>query len=79
MLRRGGEPVGLNPNIRVYRYSKGQFFDCHYDDSNNLTLPSNPPLPYFTQEIEGRLEKRSWSLSKLGHCFSTNMETIVYW
>ncbi|EWG38850.1 hypothetical protein FVEG_14961 [Fusarium verticillioides 7600] len=40
----GGEPVGLNPNIRVYRYSKGQFFDCHYDDSNNLTLPSNPPL-----------------------------------
>lgn len=26
---RGGEPVGLSPNIRVYRYSKGQFFDCH--------------------------------------------------
>jgi len=22
----GGEPVGLNPNIRVYRYLKGQFF-----------------------------------------------------
>lgn len=26
---RGGEPVGLSPNIRVYRYSKGQYFDCH--------------------------------------------------
>jgi len=25
----GGEVVGLNPNIRVYRYSKGQFFDRH--------------------------------------------------
>jgi hypothetical protein len=25
----GGEPVGLNPSIRVYRYTKGQFFDCH--------------------------------------------------
>lgn len=25
----GGEPIGLNPNIRVYRYSKGQFFDQH--------------------------------------------------
>lgn len=25
----GGEVVGLNPNIRVYRYSKGQFFDQH--------------------------------------------------
>jgi hypothetical protein len=27
--RRGGEPVGLSYNIRIYRYSKGQFFDCH--------------------------------------------------
>ena len=25
---RGGEVVGLNPSIRIYRYSKGQFFDC---------------------------------------------------
>ncbi|KAJ4147875.1 hypothetical protein LMH87_002376 [Akanthomyces muscarius] len=34
----GGEPIGLSPNIRVYRYTKGQFFDCHYDESNNVTL-----------------------------------------
>lgn len=25
----GGEPIGLNGNIRIYRYSKGQFFDKH--------------------------------------------------
>lgn len=25
----GGEPLGLNPNIRVYRYTKGQFFGKH--------------------------------------------------
>jgi hypothetical protein len=25
----GGDVVGLNPNIRVYRYTKGQFFDQH--------------------------------------------------
>jgi hypothetical protein len=25
----GGTPVGLSPNIRVYRYLKGQFFDKH--------------------------------------------------
>lgn len=25
----GGNVVGLNPNIRVYRYTKGQFFDQH--------------------------------------------------
>jgi len=26
---RGGEVVGLNPSIRIYRYTKGQYFDCH--------------------------------------------------
>lgn len=25
----GGDVVGLNPNIRIYRYSKGQYFDQH--------------------------------------------------
>ncbi|KAF1358549.1 hypothetical protein EJ07DRAFT_166793 [Lizonia empirigonia] len=41
----GGEVIGLNPNIRIYRYSKGQFFDQHYDDSNNVTVPGSPPTP----------------------------------
>ncbi|KAF7192830.1 hypothetical protein HII31_05813 [Pseudocercospora fuligena] len=36
----GGEILGLNPNIRIYRYSKGQFFDQHYDDSNNIEFPA---------------------------------------
>ncbi|KAL6830060.1 hypothetical protein V8C40DRAFT_239243 [Trichoderma camerunense] len=55
----GGEPVGLNPNIRIYRYSKGQYFDCHYDDSNNLILDSVPVkttwtlLLYLTSSAEG--------------------------
>ncbi|KAJ5950660.1 uncharacterized protein N7479_009073 [Penicillium vulpinum] len=35
----GGDPLGLNPNIRIYRYSAGQFFGQHYDDTNNITLP----------------------------------------
>ncbi|KAH8677080.1 hypothetical protein BGZ61DRAFT_360453 [Ilyonectria robusta] len=60
--RWGGELVGLSPNIRVYRYSQGQYFDCHYDDSNNLTLPLDPPaavrttwtlLLYLTSAAEG--------------------------
>lgn len=25
----GGDVVGLNPNIRIYRYKKGQYFDQH--------------------------------------------------
>ncbi|KAL5604814.1 hypothetical protein BROUX41_001848 [Berkeleyomyces rouxiae] len=33
-----GEPIGLNPNIRIYRYTKGQFFDAHYDDWNPVSL-----------------------------------------
>ncbi|CAG7990671.1 unnamed protein product [Penicillium olsonii] len=37
----GGEPLGLNPNIRIYRYSAGQFFGQHYDDANNITF--TPP------------------------------------
>ncbi|KAL3420224.1 hypothetical protein PVAG01_08723 [Phlyctema vagabunda] len=42
----GGEVVGLNPSIRIYRYTKGQFFDCHYDESNVLTLATKPrPTP----------------------------------
>ena len=55
---RGGEVVGLNPSIRIYRYTKGQFFDCHCksfplrqyhvlicfsdDESNVLTLNTKP-------------------------------------
>ncbi|KAF2841995.1 hypothetical protein M501DRAFT_998227 [Patellaria atrata CBS 101060] len=40
----GGEVACLNPNIRIYRYRKGQFFDQHYDDSNNVVIPGNPPI-----------------------------------
>jgi hypothetical protein len=32
----GGKVLGLNPNIRVYRYSAGQFFDRHVDESNDI-------------------------------------------
>jgi hypothetical protein len=38
-MKRGGEPIGLNPSIRIYRYTKGQFFDCHCT-LLSLTTPS---------------------------------------
>lgn len=44
----GGEVIGLNPNIRIYRYSKGQFFDQHYDDSNNVTVSGLPARTTWT-------------------------------
>lgn len=34
----GGEPLGLNPNIRIYRYSPGQFFAQHCMDTLSLLL-----------------------------------------
>jgi hypothetical protein len=33
-----GEVIGLNPNIRIYRYKPGQFFDRHYDESNKVVV-----------------------------------------
>ncbi len=35
-----GEVLGLNSNIRIYRYKPGQFFDQHYDESNKLFFGS---------------------------------------
>ncbi|KAL8673606.1 MAG: hypothetical protein Q9168_001961 [Polycauliona sp. 1 TL-2023] len=44
----GGEVCGLNPRIRIYRYSKGQFFAQHYDESNTLALPQCPATTTWT-------------------------------
>ncbi|KAI9715548.1 MAG: hypothetical protein M1828_000800 [Chrysothrix sp. TS-e1954] len=55
----GGEVLGLSPNIRVYRYQKGQYFDQHYDDSNTITCQGIPArttwtlLLYLTSANEG--------------------------
>lgn len=45
----GGQPLGLNPNIRIYRYSKGQFFAQHCMSSSIYsTLPTLHSLSYQT-------------------------------
>ncbi|KAF4583007.1 Prolyl 4-hydroxylase, alpha subunit [Ophiocordyceps camponoti-floridani] len=58
----GGKTVGLNSNIRVYRYTTGQYFDCHYDDDNDVEVLTDPPTParttwtlllYLTSSTEG--------------------------
>ena len=36
----GAKPVGLNSNIRVYRYGIGQQFGKHVDDSNFVRVPA---------------------------------------
>lgn len=35
-----GEVVGLNPNIRIYRYSQNQFFDAHCTSVLYLSSPA---------------------------------------
>ena len=54
----GGDVVGLNPNIRIYRYTPGQFFDKHYDDSNTLTLAS----PSSSPDLSPVQAKTTWTL-----------------
>ncbi|KAJ5419013.1 uncharacterized protein N7487_002563 [Penicillium crustosum] len=67
----GGEPLGLNPNIRIYRYSAGQFFGQHYDDANNITLP--PP----NSRSKATPARTTWTLLVyLTSC--TGGETIFY-
>lgn len=53
----GGEVLGLNSNIRIYRYTPGQYFDRHYDDSNNILFqPSLSPVAAATPA------KTTWTL-----------------
>ncbi|KAJ5481294.1 hypothetical protein N7475_000106 [Penicillium sp. IBT 31633x] len=67
----GGEPLGLNPNIRIYRYSAGQFFGQHYDEANNVTLP--PP----NSRSKATPGRTTWTLLVyLSSC--TGGETIFY-
>jgi len=48
---RGGKVIGLNPNIRVYRYVKGHFFDAHCKS----TLSSTHHLSFLVPRTEDRL------------------------
>ncbi|OAX80263.1 hypothetical protein ACJ72_05404 [Emergomyces africanus] len=66
----GGEVLGLNPNIRIYRYQPGQLFDKHYDDSVSLTIPSTNTTPTIRA-------KTTWTLLiYLTTC--TGGETVFY-
>ncbi len=55
-LKRGGEVVGLNPNIRIYRYSPGQFFDAHCRcyTSDQVFVP-----PVLTKQLSRRRLQQS--------------------
>ncbi|KAJ9486432.1 hypothetical protein VN97_g6898 [Penicillium thymicola] len=67
----GGEPLGLNPNIRIYRYSAGQFFGQHYDDANNITFPA------LNSRAKATPARTTWTLLVyLTSC--TGGETIFY-
>ena len=54
------QPVTCNPNLRLYKYTKGQWFGRHYDGANNIDFPSNKKTenaPYSSAEVkEGQTE-----------------------
>ncbi|KAI9861586.1 MAG: hypothetical protein M1813_005196 [Trichoglossum hirsutum] len=62
----GGEVIGLNPNIRIYRYQKSQFFAPHYDDSNALLYPPST------------LAKTTWTLLLYLTAPSAGGETVFH-
>lgn len=47
--------IGLNPNIRIYKYTKGAFFGPHYDDSvrHNGARSTWTLLIYLTESLIG--------------------------
>ncbi|KAJ5338462.1 hypothetical protein N7452_005190, partial [Penicillium brevicompactum] len=69
----GGEPLGLNSNIRIYRYSAGQFFGQHYDEANNVTF-----TPASTKaKAKATAGRTTWTLLVyLTSC--TGGETVFY-
>jgi hypothetical protein len=38
-------PISCNANLRLYKYSKGQWFGRHVDDSNKINMTSDAPEP----------------------------------
>lgn len=84
----GGRVVGLSPNIRVYRYTKGQHFAPHYDDSNTLTLTPPPTKPEedsgTTTKPSALAVKTTWTLllyltgTAGGNDSCTGGETVFY-
>ncbi|POY71955.1 hypothetical protein BMF94_4964 [Rhodotorula taiwanensis] len=54
--RNGRRAVGLNPNMRLYRYPAGSFFGPHYDDDNivdGLGMTEWTLLIYLTGREDG--------------------------
>ncbi|GAA5980170.1 hypothetical protein JCM10908_001560 [Rhodotorula pacifica] len=55
--RSGRRAVGLNPNMRIYRYPPGSFFGPHYDDDNiveGLGVTEWTLLIYLTGNLTGK-------------------------
>ena len=48
------QPVSCNPNLRLYKYTKGQWFGRHFDGANDVAFPSNKSdgAPYSASEVK---------------------------
>ncbi|ODQ67543.1 hypothetical protein NADFUDRAFT_22365 [Nadsonia fulvescens var. elongata DSM 6958] len=54
------ECIGLNPQLRVYRYIKGHFFKGHYDESVNVEIET--PMPPGNTKIALQRGYTKWTL-----------------
>ena len=37
------QPISCNPNLRLYKYTKGQWFGRHIDDTNKIKITTDAP------------------------------------
>jgi hypothetical protein len=72
----GGEPLGLNPNIRIYRYTKGQFFAPHYDESNDVSFTTSSPSSTNTSSASASIGPKTTSSSTASKT-TTTTTTII--
>ena len=50
------QPLSCNPNLRLYKYTKGQWFGRHVDDSNKIDFHGSTPFPAADNVKEAQTE-----------------------
>ena len=78
LLREGKKVLGLSPNIRIYRYRPGQFFDKHYDESNKLDFVVAGSKATVVDKQQQQQQQRHSSSTSLSIPAKTTWTLLIY-
>jgi hypothetical protein len=59
------QPITCNPNLRLYKYTKGQWFGRHVDGSNVINLPSSSTNCTIVDGIFNKLSNNTKNYNKV--------------